>query len=124
MAVDRVEFEIGRSLEWLRSDRSDRRLAAVLVLRELARCAPTAFFGKTHDVNVHHHAATTAGSSATGGGPAPVGRGVGSIASHMAGLGGTNDFLDHIHPVLQGTRSHLCAKRLHGGHSIGYLVTV
>jgi hypothetical protein len=46
--VDRVEFEIGRSLEWLRSDRGDhRRLAAVLVLRELAREAPTAFYAKT-----------------------------------------------------------------------------
>mmetsp|Transcript_20902 Transcript_20902/g.45314 ORF Transcript_20902/g.45314 Transcript_20902/m.45314 type:complete len:3366 (+) Transcript_20902:339-10436(+) len=101
--VDRVEFEIGRSLEWLRSDRSDRRLAAVLVLRELARCAPTAFYSKTHNVNVHHHAATAAGSSVTGGGPAPVARdgGAGGVASHLAGLGGTNDFLDHIFPVLR-----------------------
>ncbi|KAL7543713.1 hypothetical protein ACHAXR_013532 [Thalassiosira sp. AJA248-18] len=100
--VDRVEFEIGRSLEWLRSDRSDRRLAAVLVLRELARCAPTAFYSKTHNVNVHHHAATAAGSSVTGGGPAPVSRdgGVG-ITSRFAGLGGTNDFLDHIFPALR-----------------------
>ena len=100
--VDRVEFEIGRSLEWLRSDRSDRRLAAVLVLRELARCAPTAFYSKTQNVNVHHHAATAAGSSITGGGPAPVSRegGVG-IASHLAGLGGTNEFLDHILNVIR-----------------------
>ncbi|EED89568.1 phosphatidylinositol 3-kinase (PI3K)-like protein [Thalassiosira pseudonana CCMP1335] len=51
--VDRVEFEIGRSLEWLRSDRSDRRLAAVLVLGELARCAPTAFYSKTHNFLDH-----------------------------------------------------------------------
>ena len=97
--VDRVEFEIGRSLEWLRSDRSDRRLAAVLVLRELARCAPTAFYSKTHNVNVHHHAVTAAGSSVTGG---PVVTRDGGIASsHLAGLGGTNDFLDHIFPVLR-----------------------
>lgn len=96
--VDRVEFEIGRSLEWLRSDRSDRRLAAVLVLRELARCAPTVFYSNSHNVNVHHHAATAAGSSVTGGGPAPVARD--GTVSHLAGLGGTNDFLDHIMPVL------------------------
>jgi len=86
--IDRVEFEIGRSLEWLRSDRSDRRLAAVLVLRELARCAPAAFYSKTQNVNVHHHA------SVTNAGPAPS-------ATHFAGLGGTNDFLDNIMPVLR-----------------------
>lgn len=92
--VDRVEFEVGRSLEWLRSDRSDRRLAAVLVLRELARCAPTVFYGKTHNVNVLHHAtAAAAAGSGAGGGVARD--------SIMAGLGGTNDFLDHIVPVLR-----------------------
>ena len=95
--VDRVEFEIVRCLEWLQTDRSDRRLAAVLVLRELARCAPTAFYSKTHNVNSHHHhAATAAGSSAAGGGIG-AGRdgGVGGLAA-LTGLGGTNEFLDHI----------------------------
>ena len=36
---DRVEFELNRSLEWLRSEKGSRRLASVLVLREFsARC--------------------------------------------------------------------------------------
>lgn len=92
--VDRVEFEIGRSLEWLRSDRSDRRLAAVLVLRELARCAPTAFYSRTHNVDVvHHHASGEAGAVAS--------HPMGSHHNFAAGLGGTNDFLDHIFPALR-----------------------
>lgn len=97
--VDRVEFEIGRSLEWLRSDRSDRRLAAVLVLGELARCAPTAFYSKTHNVMP---------SGNVGGGMAGAVRGDGGVGaiSHLAGLGnlglgGSNEFLDHIFPVLR-----------------------
>jgi len=45
--VDYVEFEITRALEWLRTERSDRRLAATLTLKELALNAPTAFFTKT-----------------------------------------------------------------------------
>lgn len=45
--VDYVEFEITRALEWMRTERSDRRLAATLTLKELALNAPTAFFTKT-----------------------------------------------------------------------------
>ncbi|KAL3925176.1 MAG: hypothetical protein SGILL_000584 [Bacillariaceae sp.] len=45
--VDFVESEITRALEWLRTERSDRRLAASLVLREFAINAPTAFYSKT-----------------------------------------------------------------------------
>ena len=46
--ADYIEFEVTRALEWLRTDKSDRRLAATLVLRELARSAPTIFFAKTN----------------------------------------------------------------------------
>ena len=52
--LDYGEFEITRSLEWLRTDRSDRRLAAVLTLKELARNAPTAFYTKTTQSNGAH----------------------------------------------------------------------
>ena len=99
--VDRVEFEISRALEWLRSDRSDRRLAAVLVLRELARCAPTAFYGKTQNVNVLQFAATASRGGGGGGGAHHHHHGAGASSSLLAGLGGTNDFLDHIGPVLR-----------------------
>ncbi|CAB9503979.1 protein kinase mTOR [Seminavis robusta] len=44
---DFIESEIGRALEWLRTERSDRRLAAALSLKELAIHAPTAFHSKT-----------------------------------------------------------------------------
>jgi hypothetical protein len=84
--VDRVEFEIGRSLEWLRSDRSDRKLTAVLVLRELAREAPAAFYSKTENV-----AASGLGAFRDGG----------LLAGAELGLHGTNEFLDHIFPVLR-----------------------
>lgn len=106
--IDRVEFEISRALEWLRTDRSDRRLAAVLVLRELARCAPTAFYGKTQNVNVLQFAATASRGGGGGGGGAGAhhhhhhhGAGATGTNSLLAGLGGTNDFLDHIGPVLR-----------------------
>ena len=45
--VDFVESEVTRALEWLRTDRSDRRLAATLALKEFAIHAPTAFYSKT-----------------------------------------------------------------------------
>ena len=48
--VDFVESEIVRALEWMRTDRSDRRLAATLTLKELAIHAPTAFYSKTSQV--------------------------------------------------------------------------
>ena len=67
--VDYVEFEITRALEWLGTERSDRRLAATLTLKELAQNAPTAFFTKTTQT--------------------------------IAGQAGSNDFLDHIFPVLR-----------------------
>lgn len=63
--VDYVECEAARALEWLRTNRTVRRLAAVLVLRELARNAPSVFFSKT------------------------------------SGGDGSNEFLDHIFPVLR-----------------------
>ena len=85
--VDLVEFEITRSLEWLQSDRSDRKLAAVLVLSELAKSSPTAFYSKTNT------------SSTLSGGR---GGSMGVLASYLDGLGlsGTNEFLDNIFPVL------------------------
>ena len=44
MTADIVEYEVKRSLEWLDKDRSEqRRHAAVLILRELARNTPTMF---------------------------------------------------------------------------------
>ena len=89
--VDRVEFEIGRSLEWLRSERGDRRLAAALVLRELARCAPTVFYSRTRNADADglSSVATRDGSGH-------------DAASHLAvAAGGTNDFLDHIFPALR-----------------------
>jgi FKBP12-rapamycin complex-associated protein len=86
--VDFVESEITRALEWLRSDRSQRRyvnipsnrilysvvvsnsaylrLAACLTLKELAIHAPTAFYAKTS----------------------------------TSGHGGSNEFLDQIASVL------------------------
>ena len=46
LTSDLIEFEVKRALEWLSSDRHEsRRLAAVLVLRELARNSPTLFYG-------------------------------------------------------------------------------
>eukprot|EP00536_Pseudo-nitzschia_multiseries_P002882 jgi/Psemu1/318014/estExt_fgenesh1_pm.C_410004 len=45
--IDFVESEVTRALEWLRTDRSDRRLAATLALKEFAIHAPTAFYSKT-----------------------------------------------------------------------------
>lgn len=88
--VDRVEFEIGRGLEWLRSDRSDRRLAAVLVLRELARCAPTAFYSRTMTTT------TSSSAAAAVAGPATA-----SVLGGVVAGGDTNDFLDHIFVALR-----------------------
>eukprot|EP00934_Nitzschia_sp_Nitz4_P000121 Nitzschia sp. Nitz4//scaffold14_size191712//162960//172475//NITZ4_001752-RA/size191712-snap-gene-0.144-mRNA-1//1//CDS//3329537014//121//frame0 len=45
--VDIVESEVSRTLEWLRTDRSDRRLAACLALSQFAIHAPTTFYSKT-----------------------------------------------------------------------------
>ncbi|GKY96129.1 hypothetical protein MPSEU_000573100 [Mayamaea pseudoterrestris] len=45
--VDFVESEVTRALEWLRTDRSERRLAACLSLKEFAINAPTTFHSKT-----------------------------------------------------------------------------
>lgn len=45
LTPDFVEFEIKRSLEWLQGDRNEsRRLASVLVLKELALNAPILFY--------------------------------------------------------------------------------
>ena len=76
--VDYVEFEVTRALEWLRMDRPDRRLAACLTLKELARNAPTSFYSKTS------YSVTNGNSSVT------AGRGSGS-----------NEFIDCIFPVLR-----------------------
>jgi len=46
--ADFVEFEVSRALEWLKSERPDRRLAATLALKALARNAPTTFYSKTN----------------------------------------------------------------------------
>ena len=44
LAAEVVEFEVKRALEWLDGDMSEqRRLAAVLVLKELAENTPTLF---------------------------------------------------------------------------------
>ena len=44
LTVEIVEFEVKQSLEWLQSHRSEhRRLAAVMVLKELAESTPTLF---------------------------------------------------------------------------------
>jgi hypothetical protein len=112
--VDRVEFEIGRSLEWLRSERSDRRLAAVLVLREMAKCAPTAFYSRTQNYNANVNVVVEAGKFVMSGGGGGGG-GMGGLGHHtptvlprdgsggasITGLGVTNDFLDHILPALR-----------------------
>eukprot|EP00953_Heterococcus_sp_UTEX-ZZ885_P020302 11366-Heterococcus_DN1.PRE.1 len=42
--ADYVEFEVNRGLEWLSAEQWHRRLAACLVLRELALNAPTTFY--------------------------------------------------------------------------------
>eukprot|EP00003_Mantamonas_plastica_P010783 TRINITY_DN2025_c0_g1_i1.p1 TRINITY_DN2025_c0_g1~~TRINITY_DN2025_c0_g1_i1.p1 ORF type:complete len:2240 (+),score=782.23 TRINITY_DN2025_c0_g1_i1:702-7421(+) len=45
LTADFVEFEVKRALEWLQEDRHDsKRLAAVLLLKEMAANAPTLFF--------------------------------------------------------------------------------
>jgi hypothetical protein len=47
MITDVVEYEVTRALEWLQGERIEsRRLASVLILREMADNAPTLF---------HHH---------------------------------------------------------------------
>ena len=44
VAADVVEFEVKRALEWLQGERVDyKRLAAVLILKELAKNSPTVF---------------------------------------------------------------------------------
>ena len=46
LAVDLVEFEIKRSLEWLNTDKSEfKRYAAVLLIREIASNASTILYG-------------------------------------------------------------------------------
>ena len=46
LTAELVEAEIQSALEWLQSDRQEsRRLAAVLVIRELARYSPTLLYG-------------------------------------------------------------------------------
>ncbi|KAG5176076.1 armadillo-type protein [Tribonema minus] len=47
--VDYVEFEVNRGLEWLNAEQWHRRLAACLVLRELAANAPTTLYVKIRD---------------------------------------------------------------------------
>lgn len=47
--ADLVESEVTRAMEWLGTNRSDRRLAACLTLRELALHAPTTFHSKTSE---------------------------------------------------------------------------
>ena len=47
MTADVVEYEVTRALEWLQGERIEsRRLASVLILREMADNAATLF---------HHH---------------------------------------------------------------------
>eukprot|EP00736_Rhodelphis_marinus_P007859 Rmarinus@m.12108 len=54
LTADFVEFEVKRSLEWLQGDRYElRRLAAVLVLKELAENSPTLFY--THTQSFFDH---------------------------------------------------------------------
>ncbi|KAG7341979.1 phosphatidylinositol 3- and 4-kinase [Nitzschia inconspicua] len=50
--VDFIESEITLALEWLRTERSDRRLAATLALKEFAIHAPTAFYSKTSQLTL------------------------------------------------------------------------
>ena len=58
LTVDFVEFEVTRALEWLQSDRfENRRLSAVLVLKELAENAPTLFYVHVHTFFTHIWAA-------------------------------------------------------------------
>jgi FKBP12-rapamycin complex-associated protein len=56
--VDYVEVEVTRALEWVQVQRSDRRLAAVLTLKELAQNAPAAFYSRTkredHNAFIDH----------------------------------------------------------------------
>jgi serine/threonine-protein kinase mTOR len=47
--ADYVEFEVNRGLEWLSAEQWHRRVAACLVLRELALNAPTTFYVKARD---------------------------------------------------------------------------
>ena len=77
-----------------------------MVLREMARCAPTAFYSRTQNYsNVEAGNSVMGGAGGTGGGvvqhaqtllPSNGSGGGGSIT----GLGGTNDFLDHILPAI------------------------
>mmetsp|Transcript_21493 Transcript_21493/g.52973 ORF Transcript_21493/g.52973 Transcript_21493/m.52973 type:complete len:3171 (+) Transcript_21493:99-9611(+) len=52
--VDFVESEITTALEWLRTERSDRRLAAALSLKQLAIHAPTTLYSKTSQAVLGH----------------------------------------------------------------------
>jgi hypothetical protein len=72
--VDTVEAEATRALEWLRLERSDRRLSACLSLKALAVNAPTAFYTKT----------STPRSTET-----------------IYAYGDSNEFLDNIIPVIR-----------------------
>jgi FKBP12-rapamycin complex-associated protein len=45
-SADYIECELPKAIEFLRKDRSDRRLAAVLILKELSHSAPAAFYSK------------------------------------------------------------------------------
>jgi tetratricopeptide (TPR) repeat protein len=47
--VDYVEIELIRSLDWLRGEIPYRRLAACVVLQQLAENAPTVFFGRARE---------------------------------------------------------------------------
>lgn len=72
--VDSVEAEVVRALEWLRMERSDRRLAACLILKELAMNSPTAFYSKTTSLRV---------------------------GETSVGHGGSSEFLEYIFPVIR-----------------------
>ena len=89
----RVEFELNRSLEWLRSDKVWRRLASVLVLRELSGRCGSQFYGKIYGGS--HH------SSGSGGGGASGSIGVGGVS----GFGEMNEkgkeFLESIFTVVK-----------------------
>lgn len=45
-SADYIECELPKAIEFLRKDRSDRRLAAVLILKELSQSAPGALYSK------------------------------------------------------------------------------
>ena len=79
--VDFVESEATRALEWLRMDLPDKRLAACLTLKELAKNAPSLFYSKTN------YSVTNSSSAAT-------------VTVSRSGSG-SNEFIDFVFPSLR-----------------------